>query len=127
MFQLNARSVNNLQGVRPELVNVVRRAADLYEGEAFVVTEGLRTLERQKELVAQGASRTMKSYHLDGRAVDIYPVLSGRVEVEAPMAEFRRIAAAMKAAALDFGVPLTWGGDWKSFVDSPHYQIEEQE
>jgi peptidoglycan L-alanyl-D-glutamate endopeptidase CwlK len=124
MITLNQRSLTNLQGVRPELVRVVKRAAELYDGEGFVVTEGVRSLARQRELVASGASKTMQSYHLDARAVDIYPVIAGRVDVNAPMAEFRRIASAMQEAAAEVGVRITWGGGWKTFVDAPHYQLE---
>jgi peptidoglycan L-alanyl-D-glutamate endopeptidase CwlK len=35
------------------------------------IQEGLRTRERQVEVVARGASRTMRSRHLAGHAVDL--------------------------------------------------------
>ena len=53
-----------------------------------------------------------------------YPYYDRSVQVQAPQARFREIAAAMKEAAKELGVKITWGGDWASFVDMPHYQIE---
>lgn len=121
------RSKKNLQGVHDRLVAVVQRALQTSEVD-FTVIEGLRTIERQKQLVASGASKTMNSYHLagkqGGKAVDLYPFYDGKVQVNAPPAYWRMIAAAMKQAAGELGVTITWGGDWKSFVDMPHYQIE---
>lgn len=126
-FQLGRRSLDNLKGVNESLVNVVKRAIEISETD-FTVTEGVRTIERQRELVAKGASKTMNSYHIPnargGRAIDIYPYYNGRVQVHAPHTEFRKIAKAMKEAANELGVSITWGGDWKSFCDLPHYQIE---
>ena len=69
-FKLSQRSLDRLDGVKQDLVNVVRRAIEITTID-FGVTEGLRTEERQKELVAKGASKTMKSKHLDGNAVDL--------------------------------------------------------
>lgn len=124
---LSQRSEDNLIGVNHSLVRVVRNALQMSEVD-FTVVEGIRTSERQKELVAKGASKTMNSYHIPnangGRAVDLYPYYDGKVQVNASPATYRKIAAAMKKAAVDLDVKLTWGGDWKTFVDMPHYQIE---
>ena len=117
------RSEDNLIGVDDRLVAVVRLALRLSATD-FTVVEGLRTVETQKKLVAKGASKTMNSRHLIGQAVDLYPYYDGRVQVTAPPAKYREIAQAMKQAASELGVRITWGGDWKSFVDMPHYQIE---
>lgn len=119
MFSLGNRSKQNLQGVHPDLVRVVQRAIQITEID-FTVIEGLRTVERQKELFAKGATRTMNSRHIIGQAVDVipYPVDWNNLE------RFRIVAKAMKQAAKELGVTITWGGDWKSFVDMPHYQIE---
>ena len=65
MFKLSKRSINNLQGIKQPLVNIVTRAIQLTEID-FVVIEGLRTAKRQQELVNQGASQTMNSKHLTG-------------------------------------------------------------
>ena len=126
-FSFDKRSLNNLVGVNEDLVKVVHRALELSEID-FTVVEGIRTKERQVELVKQGKSKTMNSYHIPnsngGRAVDLYPFYSGKVQVNAPHNQWTKIAKAMKAAANELGITITWGGDWKSFVDTPHYQIE---
>lgn len=117
---LDARAQRNLSGVHPDLQQVVRRAAELSTVD-FTVTEGLRTLERQKRLVAAGASRTQRSRHLTGHAVDLAAKVGGKVRWDWPL--YARLAEAMKAAADDLDVPLTWGGDWKSFRDGPHFEL----
>src|SRR5687768_17574866 len=53
---LDARSAAKLAGVHPDLVKVVRRFAEIAPL-PFVVLEGMRTLERQRKLVASGASK----------------------------------------------------------------------
>ena len=122
------RSIKAMIGVHPDLVKVAYRALGLCDSD-FTVIEGVRTLEKQREYFANGASKTMKSYHLlhedgFGHALDIYPYYDGSVQCEAPYAKFKEISVAMKSAAKELGVTITWGGDWKSFQDTPHYQIE---
>lgn len=126
--KFSQRSLNNLQGVHPDLVLCVKAALQASEVD-FTVVEGMRTLEKQREYFSKGASRTMRSYHLrqpDGfaHAVDLYPYFDGKVQVTAPDRYWRMIAVAMKKVAADIGVRITWGGDWKSFCDMPHYQYE---
>lgn len=136
MYKFSKRSLRNLEGVHPLLVNVVHRALELSNID-FTVVEGLRTIEKQREYVAKGASKTMNSYHLKqkdgyGHAVDIYPYYNGSVQVDAPLSEFKKIANAMMKAGDEYNVTITWGADWDrdgnikehSFIDSPHYQIE---
>lgn len=118
-FILGQRSKRNLEGVHPELVRVVVRALELSPVD-FTVIEGLRTPERQAELLKQGFTRTLKSRHIVGQAVDIVPL---PVDWKNPE-PFKLVAKAMKDAAKELGVKITWGGDWKSFKDLPHYQIE---
>lgn len=134
-YTFGERSERNLQGVHPDLVRVVRRALQLSDID-FAVIEGLRTKERQAELMAAGASWTMKSRHLTGHAVDLAPVV-GTVRWDWPL--IYRVAAAMKLAALDQKVVVEWGGTWqpldqlqmpitqaslhKSQADGPHFQL----
>lgn len=127
-YAFSARSRNNLQGIHPDLIRVCKRALELSPVD-FTVVEGLRDIERQRKLFAEGKSLTMKSRHLPqpdgyGHAVDLYPFYDGKVQVHAPSSVFRQVADAMKAAARELGVTITWGGDWKRLVDTPHYQIE---
>jgi peptidoglycan LD-endopeptidase CwlK len=116
---LGERSKRNLSGVHPDLVRVVARALELSPVD-FTVIEGLRTPERQAELMKQGFTRTLKSRHIIGQAVDIVPL---PVDWKNPE-PFKLVAEAMKRAAAEIGVKITWGGDFKTFVDLPHYQIE---
>lgn len=119
-FRLSARSLARLNGVHPDLVNVVKRAIELTDVD-FTVLEGLRTADRQAELKKAGASQTLKSRHLTGHAVDLGAYVAGEVRWDWPL--YHRIAAAMKRAAKELGVPLEWGGDWRSFKDGPHFQL----
>ena len=109
-FKLSQRSLDRMKGVDPELVEVVKRAIKLTDVD-FGVTQGLRTEEEQKELVAKGASKTMKSKHLTGDAVDLVAYLGSRVSWEITL--YDNIADAMKQAAKELGVSLRWGAAWQ--------------
>jgi peptidoglycan L-alanyl-D-glutamate endopeptidase CwlK len=87
----------------------------------FAVLEGLRTLDRQKQLVASGASTTMNSRHLTGHAVDLGAWVDGELRWDWPL--YYKIADAMFEAAEHSGVDLEWGGHWKSFKDGPHFEL----
>lgn len=117
---LNARSLKALEGVNPDLVKVVERAAEI-SPLPFIVTEGLRTVERQKKLVAAGASTTMRSRHITGHAVDLAAVVGKEVRWDWPL--YEKLSHAMKDAAAELNVPIEWGGDWTSFKDGPHFQL----
>lgn len=119
-YKLGLRSLNNLRGVHPDLVKVVKRAIELSEVD-FTVIEGLRSQARQKELFAKGATTTMRSRHLTGHAVDIVPYVGGSIRWDWPL--FTPIEKAMKQASSELGIPLEWGGDWVSFKDGPHWQL----
>lgn len=120
MFKLGPRSLMRLNGVHDDLVRVVRHAIELSPVN-FSVIEGLRSLERQKALVEAGASRTLRSRHLTGHAVDLAPWVDGEVRWDWPL--FGPIATAMKTAARELEIPIEWGGDWKTFRDGPHFQL----
>jgi peptidoglycan L-alanyl-D-glutamate endopeptidase CwlK len=115
---MDPRSEKNMKGVHADLVRVVRIARTRIP---FIVIEGLRTPARQKELFAKGATRTMRSRHIHGFAVDIAPYVGGSIRWDWPL--FDHIEAAMKKAAKLENVPITWGGDWKSFKDGPHWEL----
>jgi hypothetical protein len=117
---LTARDRLRLAGVHPDLVRVVERAAK--DGTKFRVIEGLRTMDRQAELVRAGKSQTMRSRHLTGHAVDLAALdEAGRVTWARPA--YEALASQMKTAAAAEGVPVEWGGDWRSFFDGPHFQL----
>ena len=119
-YKLGLRSIANLWGVHPDLVRVVKRAISISTVD-FTVIEGRRSVARQRELFAKGASKTMRSRHIHGFAVDIAPYVGGRVRWDWPL--FHPIAKAMKEAARLENVPIVWGGDWKSFKDGPHWEL----
>tara|TARA_R110000824_G_scaffold233678_2_gene422001 strand:- start:282 stop:659 length:378 start_codon:yes stop_codon:yes gene_type:complete len=116
-YHLGSKSLKKLERVHPDIVAVVKQAISISDQD-FSVGEGLRSVERQKKLVATGKSTTMNSRHLTGHAVDLFPYpLSWDWEY------FYPIADAMKTAAKELKVDLEWGGDWKSFPDGPHFQL----
>lgn len=136
MFKLGQRSLARLQGVNVNLVNVVKRAIEISEVD-FTVIEGRRTLERQKELYAQGRTTagkivtdTMNSKHLHGLAVDIAPWVNGKIDWN-DLSLFDKMSNAMFQAAKELGVNIRWGADWnrngvkreKGEHDSPHFEL----
>ena len=147
-FKLSKRSLGKLEGVKPELVAVVQRAIQITSVD-FGVIQGLRTMEEQRELVAKGASQTMKSKHLTGDAVDVMAYIGSRGSWE--MSLYDDIADAFKVAAIEEDVQIRWGAAWqipdirewdgtmqdamdnyidlrrsqgrRPFIDGPHFEI----
>lgn len=120
-YKFSQRSLQRLSGVHPDLVRVMQRAISLTEVD-FTVLEGLRTLERQKQLLRQGATTTLNSRHLTGHAVDIAPFINGQVSWHWP--HYHALAPFVwKAAEMEKVKGLEWGGNWKSFPDGPHWQL----
>ena len=120
-FRLSQRSLSRLTGVHPRMVALVKEAITLSPVD-FMVTEGLRTPERQAALVRAGASRTKNSRHLTGHAIDVAALVEGQVRWDWPL--YPRIAAAFKAAAARQGTAIVWGGDWTSLRDGPHFELD---
>jgi len=147
-YKLSKRSLAKLEGVNPKLVNVVKRAIELTKVD-FGVTEGLRSIERQKELVAAGKSQTMKSKHIEGNAVDLVAYVGNDIAWELNL--YDDIADAMKKAAQEQNVSIKWGAAWtvpditewdgsmaeamnsyiderrsqgrRPFIDGPHFEL----
>jgi len=147
-FKLSQRSMDKLEGVKPELVKVVQDAITLTTVD-FGVIQGLRTQEEQAQLVAKGASQTMKSKHLTGDAVDLMAYLGGKGSWE--LAIYDEVADAMKVAAIANNVGIRWGAAWtisdirewsgtmeeamnsyiderrsqgrRPFIDAPHFEL----
>lgn len=119
-YALSSKSQDRLKGVHPRLVAVVKLAITISAVD-FAVLEGVRTIERQKELLSAGASQTMRSRHLSGHAVDLGAIVGGQVRWDWPL--YDKIAEAVKEAAKQLGTPIEWGGDWKSLKDGPHFQL----
>jgi len=147
-FKLSLRSIDRLEGVDDKLIEVVTTAIK-YTKVDFGVIEGLRTIERQQELVDRGASKTMKSKHLEGKAVDLVAYIGPRVSWEISL--YDDIADAMRQAAIELDVAVRWGGAWttsnicewqgtmqqamtnyidmrrlqnkRPFIDGPHFEL----
>lgn len=147
-FKLSRRSLDRLQGVDERLVAVVNHAITVTKID-FGVVQGLRTIEQQKELVAKGASQTMKSKHLDGLAVDLMAFINGRASWELNL--YDDIADAIKEGADFVGASVRWGAAWhiddirkwdgtmedamnayidlrrsqgkRPFIDGPHFEL----
>ena len=147
-YKLSTKSQERLIGVEPELKEVVYEAIKVTKID-FGVIEGLRTEEKQKQLVESGASQTMKSKHLEGRAVDLMAYVNGRGCWEINV--YDEIADAMKRAAIEEDVPVRWGAAWtvsdirtwagtmeeamlnyvdirrsqnkRPFIDAPHFEL----
>jgi len=147
-FKLSKRSLSRLEGVNDNMVKVVTTAIGLSKID-FGVICGLRTIEEQRELVAKGASKTMKSKHIDGNAVDLMAYIGGRASWELNL--YDDIADAMKIAADEHDVQIRWGAAWhipdlrewdssmqdamneyidlrrsqgrRPFIDGPHFEL----
>lgn len=124
----NQSSENKLKKLHPDLVRVVRRMQKLSKDPDFgaVITCTSRTLEEQKLLVKKGASKTLNSRHIPGKdgyakAIDFAVTLKGKVRWDWPL--YAKLANMMKQAARLEKIPITWGGDWKSFKDGPHFEL----
>jgi peptidoglycan L-alanyl-D-glutamate endopeptidase CwlK len=133
---LGQRSLSRLEGVHPDLVRVVKKAAAMSPLD-FTVLEGLRTVDRQRQLMASGATRTMNSRHLTGHAVDLAPMIGGTVRWDWPL--YHQLADIVRSASIAESVPIRWGGTWKllstisgpitakvlsrTFPDGPHFEL----
>ena len=133
---LGQRSLSRLEGVHPDLVRVVKKAAALSSLD-FTVLEGLRTVDRQKQLMDLGATKTMNSRHLTGHAVDLAPMVGGTVRWDWSL--YLQLAEIVRSASVSENVPIRWGGTWKllsaingpitakvlsrSFPDGPHFEL----
>jgi len=147
-FKLSQRSLDRLEGVDERLVAVVKYAITATKVD-FGVVQGLRTIEEQRELVAKGASQTMKSKHIDGLAVDLMAYIGSRGSWELNL--YDDIADAMAEGARVVDVPVRWGAAWtvpniaqwsgtmedamndyidtrrsqnrRPFIDGPHFEL----
>lgn len=91
------------------------------EGIDFIITDGHRTMEEQIEFVKTGKSKTLKSRHFGGFAIDYVGLVNGRVSYDLGL--MTRIAGCFKRAAAKRRIEIEWGGDWKTFKDTPHIQL----
>lgn len=143
-FEFGRRSLDNLIGVHHDLRTIAMRAIALSEVD-FAVIEGLRTQERQDQLVLAGASQTSHSKHIIGMAIDTAAYVHGAISWD--WIWYPKIAHAFQKASREFGIQIVWGAVWsrqlasltddleeevrryvaskngKAFVDSGHYEL----
>lgn len=124
--KFSQRSLERLSACHKDLQKVAHRALELSKHD-FGITEGLRTIERQKELFESGASTTMNSRHLENEngvseALDIGVYIESGLTWE--IGYYRQVAQAFFDAAIELGIPIEWGGLWRTFVDGPHFQLK---
>jgi len=115
------KALANLGGVHPDIVGILKEALRYSN---FIVVEGMRTIERQGNLVAKGASLTLDSKHLvqpDGysHGVDIAP---------SPIdwgdhSRFIELSEVVLSLAAKKGIEIRWGGHWSSLEDLGHYEL----
>ena len=118
---MNIRSMTRLDKAHPDLRKLMTEAAKQCPVD-FEIGEVIRTRARQAELVKAGASQTLRSRHLTGHAADIYCTVGGKVRWDWPL--YTKAAAHIKATAKKLGIVITWGGDWKTLKDGPHFQLD---
>ncbi|CAM2957839.1 M15 family metallopeptidase [Vibrio tubiashii] len=123
---LSARSEARMVGVHTDLKAVVRRAIELSPFD-FGITSGKRTAEQQNALFKKGASQldgySKLSRHQTGHAVD-FVVYDENNKVTWGFSYYEQVSWAFKQAARELDVPIKWGGDWKSFKDGPHVELD---
>ncbi len=119
-FMFSERSIKNMKDINPDLLQVTQRALQLSIID-FGITEGRRSIERQKQLFSQGKSQTMNSRHLTGHAVDVVAYVNGNVNWT--WKYYEQIADAFKQASKELSIPIEWGGDWTTLKDGPHFQL----
>ncbi len=125
-FALSKRSLWRLNSVHEDLHRVISRCAADWpnDGTRFVVTEGRRSLARQRQLLAIGASQTLKSRHLCGMAADLAVIMEHEARWDWPL--YEGLGERMKLAAQKEAVAVEWGGDWKTLRDGPHFQLSKE-
>lgn len=109
-----------LVGVDARLVQLAERLAEV-SPIGFRITEGVRTLERQRQLFGKKKTKTLKSKHLTGRAIDVAPLVQGRVSWE--WEHYTPLIKAAKQVARDMGLRVKFGYDWG--WDAPHIEVQD--
>ena len=77
-----------------------------------------RTEYQQAEHLRQGKSKTMKSKHLQRLAIDFNFFLDGQLTYD------KKKLSLIGAYWESIRKENKWGGNFKSFVDTPHFQSE---
>lgn len=121
----NETSKRTVQGIHPDLLQVVARAREISGVDFEVVprTGGIRDDALQAKLKSSGKSKARVPRHVIGYAIDLVPVRNGRMNFN-DMTGFEQIRDAMAQAAEELSIPIQWGGNWKKLVDKPHFELD---
>ena len=126
-------SLKKLDTVKPILRDLIIKVAEISEI-GFIVTEGIRTRERQLELFKARKSQTMNSRHLTGDAVDLAVWMDydedkvvGVNELSWKFPDYKLLADKVKEVSKEMGIAIIWGGDWRVLRDGPHFELDRKE
>ena len=126
MYKFGKRSRERLKGVDAKLVNVLNELIKMMD---VTIIEGLRSAERQKELLAKGATKVKYSKHMEGKAVDLSPYPIDWENRDG----FYYMGGMIRGIAKQMGINIRFGGDWdsdgdtkdNSFDDLVHIELKE--
>ena len=106
------------------MLQIVANEAMLLQVMDFSVVCGHR--DKKDQMIAYQENRSKlvwpKSKHnkMPSEAMDLIPYPEGYTNIY----KFYKLAGIILAVAKLNNIEITWGGDWKSFKDYPHFQIE---
>lgn len=120
-MNLRKADIDKLVGVDQRLQAVVFRVAFLAE-RPFLISEGLRTPERQRLLYAQKKTKTLNSKHIIGHAVDCYPTDTAYSKIAQRRDEFTWLVDLARVVSHEMRIPMTFGYDWG--WDAPHWELK---
>jgi peptidoglycan L-alanyl-D-glutamate endopeptidase CwlK len=123
---MNQRSLDRLKGVKQVLIDILIEASkDTPYPFEIPPFGGLRTAEDQHGLFLKKVSKcdgyNTKSEHQKGTAFDIFLLINGTASWDKE--KLTKVARHIQEVAKDKNIKLTWGGDWTSFKDLPHFQL----
>ena len=120
-FHLSTKSQLKLATVHPDL-KALAEAAIKVSTVDFIITEGIRTLARQEELLKAKATTTMNSRHLTGHAIDVAAIVNNRADWHPAL--YFHIADAFFSQSAILKTPIIWGGNFKTFKDYVHFELD---
>jgi len=137
-FQWGQTSIKRMDGVDPRIIRVLFRAIGIMSRKKDGIDMtipwmgGIRTADQQNKLFLDGVSKCdgfeKKSEHQSGLAIDVIPYIKGINFYEMPSIEqdflFYKVASVILESGALEGVKISWGGNWSSWRDCPHYQIK---
>lgn len=126
---MDQRSLDNLNTLHPKLRQSAIDAwteaqAAMPDNTKIIVVQGLRTFKESDDLYAQGRTKpgsivtnagAGKSYHNYGLAFDFEMITNGKTDwVVGP--HWLKVVEIMKKHG------MSWGGDFKTLPDAPHFE-----